>query len=136
MLLCKWLLSLSLSLSFPPSASVSLSLCFTYTHSFSFPLPFSHFSQLNFERSFLKAIAIDFLYFLQSHVFLLQLVHRPSVNSVLQGLLRKRLLPTEHCIAKSNFLPECNVMHAGEERALIALNTKDILQAYNIIYLS
>ena len=37
----------------------------------------------------------------QSHFFILQLVHRPSVNSVLQGLLRKRLLPTEHCIAKS-----------------------------------
>lgn len=35
-----------------------------------------------------------------SHFFILQLVHRPSVNSVLQGLLRKRLLPTEHCIAK------------------------------------
>ncbi|CAI8038488.1 Zinc finger MIZ domain-containing protein 2 [Geodia barretti] len=35
-----------------------------------------------------------------SHLFVLQLVHRPSVNSVLTGLLRKRLLPTEHCIAK------------------------------------
>ena len=27
-------------------------------------------------------------------------VHRPSVRSVLQGLLRKRLLPLEHCITK------------------------------------
>ncbi|KAI1293841.1 Zinc finger MIZ domain-containing protein 1 [Halotydeus destructor] len=35
-----------------------------------------------------------------SHHFLLQLVHRPTVKSVLQGLLRKRLLPAEHCIAK------------------------------------
>lgn len=35
-----------------------------------------------------------------SHYFILQLVHRPSVISVLQGLLRKRVLPTEHCIAK------------------------------------
>ncbi|XP_048474705.1 zinc finger MIZ domain-containing protein 1-like [Rhincodon typus] len=35
-----------------------------------------------------------------SHLFVLQLVHRPSVRSVLQGLLRKRLLPAEHCIAK------------------------------------
>ncbi|XP_023217100.1 zinc finger MIZ domain-containing protein 1-like isoform X2 [Centruroides sculpturatus] len=35
-----------------------------------------------------------------SHLFLLQLVHRPTVRSVLQGLLRKRLLPAEHCIAK------------------------------------
>jgi hypothetical protein len=38
--------------------------------------------------------------FLQSHLFVLQLVHRPSVRSVLQGLLRKRLLTADHCIAK------------------------------------
>ena len=38
----------------------------------------------------------------QSHLFVLQLVHRPTVKSVLQGLLRKRLLPIEHCIAKVN----------------------------------
>ena len=31
---------------------------------------------------------------------MLQLVHRPSVRSVLQGLLRKRLLPADHCINK------------------------------------
>lgn len=43
-----------------------------------------------------------FLFFMfQSHLFILQLVHRPSVKSVLQGLLRKRLLPAEHCITKS-----------------------------------
>ena len=35
-----------------------------------------------------------------SHLFVLQLVHRPSVRSVLQGLLRKRLLPLEHCVTK------------------------------------
>uniref|UniRef100_A0A8C1VAF2 Zinc finger, MIZ-type containing 1b n=1 Tax=Cyprinus carpio TaxID=7962 RepID=A0A8C1VAF2_CYPCA len=35
-----------------------------------------------------------------SHLFVLQLVHRPSVRSVLQGLLRKRLLTAEHCVAK------------------------------------
>ncbi|XP_077999794.1 zinc finger MIZ domain-containing protein 1-like isoform X2 [Glandiceps talaboti] len=35
-----------------------------------------------------------------SHLFVLQLVHRPTVRSVLQGLLRKRLLPAEHCITK------------------------------------
>ncbi|KFM81474.1 Zinc finger MIZ domain-containing protein 1, partial [Stegodyphus mimosarum] len=35
-----------------------------------------------------------------SHLFLLQLVHRPTVRSVLQGLLRKRLLPADHCITK------------------------------------
>lgn len=39
----------------------------------------------------------------QSHLFVLQLVHRPSVRSVLQGLLKKRLLPAEHCITKSEF---------------------------------
>uniref|UniRef100_A0A8C7X631 Zinc finger, MIZ-type containing 2 n=1 Tax=Oryzias sinensis TaxID=183150 RepID=A0A8C7X631_9TELE len=36
-----------------------------------------------------------------SHLFVLQLVHRPSVRSVLQGLMKKRLLPAEHCITKS-----------------------------------
>lgn len=36
----------------------------------------------------------------QSHLFVLQLVHRPSVRSVLQGLLRKRLLNAELCISK------------------------------------
>ncbi|KAK8391085.1 hypothetical protein O3P69_017024 [Scylla paramamosain] len=35
-----------------------------------------------------------------SHLFVLQLVHRPSVRSVLQGLLRKRMLPAEHCVTK------------------------------------
>ncbi|XP_014478426.1 PREDICTED: zinc finger MIZ domain-containing protein 1 [Dinoponera quadriceps] len=35
-----------------------------------------------------------------SHLFVLQLVHRPSVRSVLQGLLRKRLLAADNCISK------------------------------------
>ncbi|XP_053727935.1 zinc finger MIZ domain-containing protein 2 isoform X1 [Synchiropus splendidus] len=35
-----------------------------------------------------------------SHLFVLQLVHRPSVRSVLQGLMKKRLLPAEHCVNK------------------------------------
>lgn len=43
----------------------------------------------------------------QSHLFVLQLVHRPSVRSVLQGLIKKRLLPAEHCITKS----ECHGWH-------------------------
>ena len=41
-------------------------------------------------------LTLDF----QSHLFVLQLVHRPTVRSVVQGLLRKRLLPLEHCITK------------------------------------
>ncbi|XP_008417633.1 zinc finger MIZ domain-containing protein 2-like isoform X2 [Poecilia reticulata] len=35
-----------------------------------------------------------------SHLFVLQLVHRPTVRSVLQGLMKKRLLPAEHCVTK------------------------------------
>lgn len=35
-----------------------------------------------------------------SHLFVLQLVHRPTVKSVLQGLLKKRLLPADACINK------------------------------------
>lgn len=42
---------------------------------------------------------------MQSHLFVLQLVHRPAVRSVLQGLLKKRLLPAEHCITKSEWPP-------------------------------
>ncbi len=42
-------------------------------------------------------------FFLQSHLFVLQLVHRPSVRSVLQGLMKKRLLPAEHCVTKSKW---------------------------------
>ena len=38
--------------------------------------------------------------FAQSHLFVLQVVHRPSVRSVLQGLYRKRLLPADLCINK------------------------------------
>lgn len=36
----------------------------------------------------------------QSHLFVLQLVHRPSVRHVLQGLLRRNMLVREHCVAK------------------------------------
>lgn len=50
-----------------------------------------------------KQVSFDDVVFclFQSHLFVLQLVHRPSVRSVLQGLLKKRLLPAEHCITKS-----------------------------------
>ena len=40
------------------------------------------------------------LSYFQSHLFVLQLVHRPTVRSVVQGLLRRRLLPVEHCVTK------------------------------------
>jgi hypothetical protein len=38
--------------------------------------------------------------YLQSHLFVLQLVHRPSVRHVLHTLLRRNLLPAEHAVAK------------------------------------
>jgi len=47
-----------------------------------------------------NTIQINVLVCCCSHLFVLQLVHRPSVNSVLQGLLKKRLLPAEHCMKK------------------------------------
>lgn len=51
---------------------------------------------------------------LQSHLFVLQLVHRPAVRSVLQGLLKKRLLPAEHCVTKSEWPPLPRAMtHVG-----------------------
>lgn len=35
-----------------------------------------------------------------SHLFVLQLVHRPTVRHSLQGLLRRNLLAAEHCVSK------------------------------------
>lgn len=51
--------------------------------------------------SVFSRFVIDRLIFTtQSHLFVLQVVHRPSVRSVLQGLYRKRLLPADLCITK------------------------------------
>lgn len=36
----------------------------------------------------------------QSHLFVLQLVHRPTIRHVLQSLLRRHLVPVDHCVAK------------------------------------
>lgn len=64
-----------------------------------------------------------------SHLFVLQLVHRPSVRSVLQGLLRKRLLPAEHCITKikrnfSNVAPNSLNGEDGVEQTAIKVSLK------------
>jgi len=59
----------------------------------------------------------------------LQLVHRPSVRSVLQGLLRKRLLPAEHCVTKikRNFNTSLNSLNTsdgdGVEQTAIKVST-------------
>ena len=73
----------------------------------------SYFSVVNFSVNSVSILTsfeepkyhllLYFSLFCQSHLFVLQLVHRPSVRSVLQGLLRKRLLPAEHCITKSQY---------------------------------
>lgn len=36
----------------------------------------------------------------QSHLFVLQLVHRPTIRHVLQSLLRRSLVPVDLCVAK------------------------------------
>ncbi|XP_054718942.1 zinc finger MIZ domain-containing protein 1-like isoform X2 [Uloborus diversus] len=66
-----------------------------------------------------------------SHLFLLQLVHRPTVRSVLQGLLRKRLLPAEHCVAKvkrhfssSGGAPSSGGTEDGVEQTAIKVSLK------------
>ncbi len=47
---------------------------------------------------------------------MLHLVHRPTVRSVLQGLLRKRLLPMEHGVSKAKrIIGSCNSAAAKEE---------------------
>ena len=48
---------------------------------------------------------------------MLQLVHRPTVRSVLQGLLRKRLLPMEHGVAKAKrIVASCNTATAKSDQ--------------------
>ncbi|RWS17762.1 zinc finger MIZ domain-containing protein 1-like protein [Dinothrombium tinctorium] len=67
-----------------------------------------------------------------SHLFLLHLVHRPTVKSVLQGLVRKRLLQAENCIAKikrnfSNSItatPTPNSDDSGVEQMAIKVSLK------------
>ncbi|XP_076361206.1 zinc finger MIZ domain-containing protein 1-like isoform X3 [Tachypleus tridentatus] len=61
-----------------------------------------------------------------SHLFLLQLVHRPTVKSVLQGLLRKRLLPAEHCVSKikRNFNSVATTSGDGVEQTAIKVSLK------------
>ena len=61
--------------------------------------------------------------------------HRPSVRSVLQGLLRKRLLPLEHCITKIkrnfNSLPPTRLpvimLMLHDSRLVHILNLKNII---------
>lgn len=51
-----------------------------------------------------QEVAMHYLYSglfrLQSHLFVLQLVHRPTIRHVLQSLLRRNLVPVDHCVAK------------------------------------
>lgn len=48
----------------------------------------------------IKNLKFFIQFYLQSHLFVLQLVHRPTIRHVLQSLLRRNLVPVEHCVAK------------------------------------
>ncbi|KAJ3610738.1 hypothetical protein NHX12_022829 [Muraenolepis orangiensis] len=63
-----------------------------------------------------------------SHLFVLQLVHRPSVRSILQGLLKKRLLPAEHCITKI----KRNFSSVAVSTGSSSLNGEDIVEQTSI----
>ena len=71
----------------------------------------------------------------QSHQFVLRLVHRPSVKSVLQRLLQKRQLPEEVCKNKSEWEGQGGDRPregrgwdgAGEGKAKIARGTVPVL---------
>lgn len=75
-----------------------------------------------------------------SHLFVLQLVHRPSVHSVLQGLLRKRLLGAEHGVTKIkrnfNSMPVNNINGLQTEKDVVEQTALKVF-IYNIkkIYL-
>lgn len=54
-----------------------------------------------FTSSFLLQVFLKLIHILkQSHLFVLQLVHRPTIRHVLQSLLRRHLVPVDHCVAK------------------------------------
>ena len=60
-----------------------------------------------------------------SHLFVLHLVHRPSVNSVFQGLLKKRLLPAELCMKKSKInFPDSFMQYCEGSSPYFASNIK------------
>ncbi|XP_062500489.1 zinc finger MIZ domain-containing protein 2-like [Corticium candelabrum] len=62
-----------------------------------------------------------------SHLFVLQLVHHRSINSVLQSLLKKRLLEVELCIEKirSHFtVPSVTGGQDGVEQTSIKVSLK------------
>ena len=52
----------------------------------------------------IQTFVLLFLSWPQSHMFVLHLVHRPTIKSVLQGLLRRRLFPAEQCVDKCKHL--------------------------------
>lgn len=62
-----------------------------------------------------------------SHLFTVQLVHRPTVRSIVQGLLRKRLLPLERGVVKAKtILTNCNnASNNSKDGGTHASNPKD-----------
>ena len=58
---------------------------------------------------------------------MLHLVHRPSVSSVLLGLLRKRLLPTENCMKKSMSFSPSPPPHSPPLPPLIPLPSPPVI---------
>lgn len=57
-------------------------------------------SQSSGSRSNQKSLIFFVFQSEQSHLFVLQLVHRPTIRHVLQSLLRRHLVPADHCVAK------------------------------------
>lgn len=49
---------------------------------------------------FSLCFSLSFVRSLQSHLFVLQLVHRPTIRHALQGLLRRSLVSMDQCVAK------------------------------------
>lgn len=56
----------------------------------------------------------------QSHLFVLQLVHRPTIRHVLQSLLRQSLVPVDICVTKikRNFNSSQNLTSENKETPL------------------
>lgn len=65
---------------------------------------------------------------LQSHLFVLQLVHRPTIRHVLQSLLRQSLVPVDLCVTriKTNFNSSQSLPNENKETQLDQASVKVI----------
>lgn len=81
---------------------------------------FHHFSHTHTHSSAIVCSTCRAFRAIQSHLFVLQLVHRPTIRHVLQSLLRQSLVPVDICVTKikRNFNSSQNLTSENKETQL------------------